>query len=141
MIRPASGGFPRHSHDEYVVSANLCGRERVRLDRASFEAGTEEVTVYNPGQVQSCTTQAPDGTPWGCVSWYVQPALMRSLTGGVLVDFERPVVRAAHLRAELLAAARAPVHDADLVGERLPVGARNSAVGADLGLGVPVLAA
>lgn len=55
VVRPDSGGFPRHSHDEYVISVNVRGRERVRLDGVAFEVGTEEVTVHNPGQVQSCT--------------------------------------------------------------------------------------
>ncbi|NUP64736.1 MAG: hypothetical protein HOW71_21480 [Nonomuraea sp.] len=27
VIEPVSGGFPRHSHDEYVISVNLTGRE------------------------------------------------------------------------------------------------------------------
>ncbi|MGN9840651.1 helix-turn-helix domain-containing protein [Nonomuraea sp. H19] len=104
VIRPASGGFPRHSHDEYVISVNVCGRERVRLDRSSFEVDLDEVTVYNPGQIQSCTTSTPSETAFACVSWYVPPAAMTALTGGVPVDFERPVVRAAALRAELLRA-------------------------------------
>ncbi|MGW7477207.1 helix-turn-helix domain-containing protein [Nonomuraea muscovyensis] len=122
VVRPAAGGFPRHSHDEYVISVNLLGHERVRLDRSSFEVGAEDVTVYNPGQVQSCTTRTPPGTVWGCVSWYVPPAFVRSLTGDAPVDFERPVLRSAPLRAELPAAARAlraSGDDADLAGERL----------------------
>ncbi|WP_188192698.1 helix-turn-helix domain-containing protein [Nonomuraea sp. SYSU D8015] len=120
VLQPASGGFPRHSHDEYVISANLCGREAVRLDRASFDVDLDEVTVYNPGQVQSCTTRTPDGTAFTCVSWYLPPAAMSALTGGTLVDFARPVVRAAHLRAELLRAAQAPPDgEPALVEERL----------------------
>ncbi|GAA2583737.1 AraC family transcriptional regulator [Actinomadura fulvescens] len=122
VVQPASGGFPRHSHDEYVISVNLCGRERVVLDRSSFEVGTDEVTVYNPGQVQSCTTQVPAGTAWGCVSWYVPPAAVAALTGGELVDFDRPVVRAARLRTELLdvaQAVRAGSPDRELIKERL----------------------
>ncbi|MFI7636706.1 helix-turn-helix domain-containing protein [Nonomuraea sp. NPDC049400] len=120
VIRPAAGGFPRHSHDEYVISVNLCGRERVRLDRSSFEVDLDEVTVYNPDQVQSCTTRTPDETAFACVSWYVPPTALASLTGDAPVDFERPVVRAAHLRSELLRAARdLPGSDPGLVEERL----------------------
>jgi AraC family chemosensory pili system transcriptional regulator ChpD len=120
VLSPASGGFPRHSHDEYVISTNLCGREAVRLDGASFDVDLDEVTVYNPGQVQSCTTRTPGETPFACVSWYVPPAAMSALTGGPPVDFERPVVRAAGLRAELLRAARArPAADPALIEERL----------------------
>ncbi|RVX44843.1 AraC family transcriptional regulator [Nonomuraea polychroma] len=120
VVRPASGGFPRHSHDDYVISTNLCGREAVRLDRASFEVDLDEVTVYNPGQVQSCTTRTPDGTAFTCVSWYVPPAALTALTGGAPVDFERPVVRSAPLRAELLRAVRdLPGGDPALIEERL----------------------
>ncbi|MBA9005336.1 helix-turn-helix domain-containing protein [Thermomonospora cellulosilytica] len=122
VVRPASGGFARHSHDEYVISVNLRGLERVRLDGSSFEVGTEEVTVYNPGQVQSCTTRTPDRTKFACVSWYVPPSLVESLTGGARVDFERPALRAPHLRARLLDAARilwAPSPEAELAEERL----------------------
>ncbi|SEG99185.1 AraC-type DNA-binding protein [Nonomuraea solani] len=102
VLTPASGGFPRHSHDEYVIGVNLCGRERVRLDRSSFEVDLDEVTVYNPGQVQSCTTHAPEGAAFTCVSWYVPPSTLTALTGGPPPDFERPVVRAPRLRAHLL---------------------------------------
>ncbi|MGP4097110.1 AraC family transcriptional regulator [Nonomuraea sp. KM90] len=122
VIRPVSGGFARHSHDEYVISVNLCGREQVRLDRSSFEVDLDEVTVYNPGQVQSCTTRTPDDVAFTCVSWYVPPAVLESLVGGPPPEFERPVVRAAHLRSELLRAARdldAEGDDAALVAERL----------------------
>ncbi|WP_344412217.1 AraC family transcriptional regulator [Amycolatopsis minnesotensis] len=106
VLSPESGGFPRHSHDEYVLSANVTGTEKVRLDRATFEAGTEDVTVYNPGQVQSCTTETPEGASWSCVSVYLHPDGLRELTGGALPEFSKPVVRAPELRAALLRAAR-----------------------------------
>jgi AraC family chemosensory pili system transcriptional regulator ChpD len=130
VVRPPSGSFPRHSHDEYVISVNLCGLERVRLDRTSFDVNLDEFTVYNPGQVQSCTTQVPPDTSFAAVSWYVPPTVVESLTGDAPVDFERPVVRSPHLRDEFLAAARAfrelapeghppPAESAVLIQERL----------------------
>ncbi|GAA2211342.1 hypothetical protein GCM10009850_068010 [Nonomuraea monospora] len=106
VVTPASGGFARHSHDEYVISVNVRGRERVRLDRASFEVDLDEVTAYNPGQVQSCTTRTPGGSAFTCVSWYVRPEVVGGLVGGPPPDFSRPVVRAPELRRELLRAAR-----------------------------------
>ncbi|MFI7618191.1 AraC family transcriptional regulator [Nonomuraea terrae] len=129
VVTPASGGFPRHSHDEYVISVNLRGRERVRLDRASFDVDLDEVTVYHPGQVQSCTTSTPAGTAYTCVSWYVPPAVLGSLTGGAPPVFDRPVVRDARLRAALLRAARdlagdpgeVALGEVALAGERLTV--------------------
>ncbi|WP_431047016.1 helix-turn-helix domain-containing protein [Streptomyces sp. P1-3] len=130
VVRPSSGGFPRHSHDEYVISVNLCGVERVRLDRTSFDVGLDEVTVYNPGQVQSCTTQVPPDASFAAVSWYVPPTVVESLTGEAPVDFERPVVRSPYLRGEFLDAARAfrelapdghlpPTESVALIQERL----------------------
>jgi AraC family chemosensory pili system transcriptional regulator ChpD len=104
VLRPPAGGFPPHSHDEYVVSVNVRGVEQVRLDRRVFEVGTDEVTVYNPGQVQSCRTTVPDGAAWACVSIYI-PAETVESTFGRGVEFERPVVRAPELRSALLAAA------------------------------------
>ncbi|MGW3344919.1 AraC family transcriptional regulator [Nonomuraea rubra] len=106
VVTPASGGFARHSHDEYVISVNVSGRERVRLDRASFEVDLDEVTAYNPGQVQSCTTRTGEGVAFSCVSWYVPPGVVGELVGGAAPDFSRPVVRAPQLRRELLRAAR-----------------------------------
>ncbi|OUD04030.1 helix-turn-helix domain-containing protein [Streptomyces swartbergensis] len=120
VVRPASGGFPRHSHDEYVISVNLCGLERVRLDRASFDVNVDEFTVYNPGQVQSCTTQVPPDASFTSVSWYVPPTVVESLTGDAPVDFERPVVRSPHLRDEFLAVARAFRRVRELVPEGHP---------------------
>lgn len=124
VVRPDSGGFPRHSHPEYVVSVNVLGRERVRLDGSAFEVGTDEVTVYNPGQVQSCTTDVPDGSAWSCVSLYLDPGAVASWTGGRVVDVARPAVHAPRLRAVLLAAARAGAGagaDRDVLAERMEV--------------------
>ncbi len=124
VVRPAAGGFARHSHDEYVVSVNVRGSEQVRLDRATFEVGTDEVTIYNPGQVQACTSSVPDGRPWTCVSLYLRPEAVASWTGGRLVDMARPWVRAPRLRAELLETARAvsgAEPDSALLAERMTV--------------------
>ncbi len=121
VVRPDSGGFPRHSHDEYVVSVNVRGRERVRLDGVAFEVGTEEVTVHNPGQVQSCTTRVPDGTAWACVSVYLSPAAVASWTGGHPVDVARPSVHAPGLRAALLTAARTGADPEQALAERMSV--------------------
>ncbi|WP_083802358.1 AraC family transcriptional regulator [Micromonospora sp. ATCC 39149] len=116
VVTPESGGFPRHSHDdEYVISVNVHGWEKVRLDRASFEAGVEEVTFYNPGQVQSSTTQTADTRPWSCVSLYVPVADMLALTGGEPVEFARPVLSAPDLRHRILAIAAGAPADLDAI--------------------------
>ncbi|MGH4000176.1 MAG: AraC family transcriptional regulator [Pseudonocardiaceae bacterium] len=101
VVSPVAGGFPRHSHDEFVVSVNVNGVEDVRLDRSEFEVGTTEVTLYNPGQVQSCEVRLPSDQRWSCVSLYVDPTTMTTLTDGV-DEFTRPVARAPSLRQGML---------------------------------------
>lgn len=102
MVTPEPGGFPRHSHEEFVISANLHGWERVKLDRDSFEVGVDEVTVYNPGQVQSCTVETSGDRPWACVSIYVPVPDMLALTGGSPVEFSRPLLDLPELRRRIL---------------------------------------
>ena len=50
----ASGScFPRHLHDEYVICANLSGREEIWLDGKVKQAFAGQVTIYNPAAIQS----------------------------------------------------------------------------------------
>ncbi|WP_192457624.1 helix-turn-helix transcriptional regulator [Musicola keenii] len=67
--------FPRHSHDEFVISANLHGLEQVWLDGDTFVADTRMVTTYNPGQLQG-SEHSHDR--WQCVSLYVQPQALEA---------------------------------------------------------------
>lgn len=105
---PASGGFARHSHDEYVISANVCGIERVRLDRKSFTLGTDEVTLYNPAEVQSSASEVADEERWACVSIYIHPDLVRRRLG-IEVEFHEPFIAAPGLRDELIQLGLLPV--------------------------------
>ncbi|WP_409494755.1 helix-turn-helix domain-containing protein [Amycolatopsis sp. cmx-11-12] len=110
VAAPASGRFTRHRHDEYVISANVCGIEYVRLDRRRFTLGTDELTLYNPGEVQSSEASVGDGERWSCVSVYVDPGfLIRRF--GFAAEFQEPVITAPVLRAELLTLALSPVDD------------------------------
>ncbi|ADB31155.1 transcriptional regulator, AraC family [Kribbella flavida DSM 17836] len=104
---PTSGGFARHSHDEFVISANVCGVEQVRLDRRRFTLGTDELTLYNPGEVQSCKTSVNDDERWSCASIYLDPDVV-SRRLGYDAEFHAPVVTAPQLRAQLLQIALAP---------------------------------
>lgn len=51
-VKAAQASFPRHTHDEYVLCANLCGVERVWLDGKVCDVGAGSVTLYNPLAVQ-----------------------------------------------------------------------------------------
>jgi len=45
--------FPRHLHDEYVISANLTGVEQIWLAGKTAEVKAGQVTVYNPATLQA----------------------------------------------------------------------------------------
>ena len=94
--------FERHVHDEFVIGANVVGRETISLDRNSFEASVDDVTLYNPGQVQASTGH---GNPWAFYTMYLSPTVMASLCGGHddLV-FDVHVLDAASVAARLRAA-------------------------------------
>ncbi|MFK8329856.1 AraC family transcriptional regulator [Pseudomonas sp. BJa5] len=50
----ASGAcYPKHTHEEYVISANLSGVERIWYNGRQQEVLSGEVTLYNPMTVQS----------------------------------------------------------------------------------------
>ena len=70
--------FPKHSHDEFVLGTNLSGRESVTLDRRSFDATTDQLTLYNPAQVQSSRAISAE---WSFVSIYLRPSDLADLTG------------------------------------------------------------
>ncbi|MGG6137690.1 AraC family transcriptional regulator [Pantoea allii] len=45
--------FPRHTHDEYVISANLAGIEEIALNGQTQWVNAGQITLYNPASVQS----------------------------------------------------------------------------------------
>ncbi|WP_293763377.1 AraC family transcriptional regulator [uncultured Aquitalea sp.] len=96
-VAASAAGFPRHTHDEYVVSANIDGLEAIWLDGKTFEADPRVLTVYPPGALQS-SRQLGDGG-WRCVSLYVSPERLRPLAGEDWLparpDLQRPDLAAA----------------------------------------------
>ncbi len=90
--------FPKHTHDEYVISANLSGSEAVWLDGRQFEVRPGEVTAYNPHALQA-SSYACRRVPLEFVSLYLSPELMReivaqgSLPGGGEPELRRPLQR------------------------------------------------
>lgn len=93
-IVPPARRFPAHSHDEFVISVNGASalREQIRLDRRRFDVGTDEITVYNPGEVQSSWTVTREDAEWECFSIYLDPEIVTTLTGVPDFEVHRPVV-------------------------------------------------
>lgn len=84
--------FPKHSHDEFYLGANLAGREKIWLDGKRSEASVDDITIYNPGQVQAAV---PTPYDWVYYSFYIQPQLVAELTGLPLdEEFHRSVFAA-----------------------------------------------
>jgi len=81
--------FPKHSHDEFVIGTNLAGRETITLDRQSIEATPDQLTLYNPAQIQSSHAISAE---WSFVSIYVNPSDFAHLTGlDENTAFDQPV--------------------------------------------------
>lgn len=81
--------FAKHAHEEFVISANVVGREHIWLDGASHEAQASEVTLYNPGQVQAGDAR---NHPWAFFSLYVEPGWFHSqLDIAKEILFQKPI--------------------------------------------------
>src|SRR5690349_10549179 len=65
--------FAPHFHDEFVLGVNVRGGEHIKLDRKAMEASEGEITLYNPGQVQSSSAAQDE---WRFFSLYVAPTLL-----------------------------------------------------------------
>ncbi|MDX5371708.1 MAG: AraC family transcriptional regulator [Pseudomonadaceae bacterium] len=91
--------FEKHSHDEFVIAANLLGEERVWLEGRSFSAGVGAITTYNPGEIQGGGAAA--GQPWRYVSLYVPAAQLADSLGRGELQFECPLQHAPALAAAL----------------------------------------
>ncbi|MET1079920.1 MAG: AraC family transcriptional regulator [Pseudomonas sp.] len=83
--------FAKHSHEEFVISANLLGHERVWLDGRNFDADAGTLTTYNPGQIQG--GGVAEGQPWRFVSLYLPPELLVHSLGLAYLEFARPALR------------------------------------------------
>lgn len=97
--------FDKHSHDEFVISANLFGNEQVWLDGRSFSADAGSITTYNPGQIQG--GGVAEGQPWHFVSLYVAPDVLAHGLGLAQLEFtqpERHLLALAHHMAQVVSA-------------------------------------
>lgn len=52
-VSARNAGFPKHLHDQYVISANLTGLEEIWLAGKTAYVKSGQVTLYNPGTIQA----------------------------------------------------------------------------------------
>jgi AraC family chemosensory pili system transcriptional regulator ChpD len=108
--------FERHSHDEFVISANLRGEENVWLDGRCFDAGPGAITTYNPGQIQG--GGVAEDQPWQFVSLYVAPGQLAAMLGLQHLEFERPTERLPLLAAAMADAVERVLGEDSFVRQR-----------------------
>ncbi|MDG9923180.1 MULTISPECIES: AraC family transcriptional regulator [unclassified Pseudomonas] len=107
--------FEKHSHDEFVIGANLVGEERIWLDGRTFDAGVGAITTYNPGEIQG--GGAREGQPWRYVSLYLPADRLAESLGRSELQFERPLQQAPALAGELARAIETCLSDDPLLRE------------------------
>ncbi|KAF1055952.1 MAG: Multiple antibiotic resistance protein MarA [Pseudomonas delhiensis] len=108
--------FEKHSHDEFVISANLQGAEDIWLDGRSFNAGPGDLTLYNPGQIQG--GGAAQGQPWCFVSLYLPETTLAAVLGVSAVACDRPLLHAPALAQALALSVERCLSTDALVRER-----------------------
>jgi AraC family chemosensory pili system transcriptional regulator ChpD len=97
-------GFPKHTHDEYVIGLNYSGLEHVWLDGKTFDVPPGLITAYNPGEVQSSGCDAPEG--WEFKSLYIDIETVRWILGEQAPphthwDIEHPLIDDPELLGQL----------------------------------------
>lgn len=103
-------GFAPHFHDEFVLSVNVRGLERITLDKRSFDATAGDITLYNPAQIQSSRVVSD---PWQFVSMYVDPTVLPELAGvSAETVFDKPLLSASPVAARMHGAIRSALNRA-----------------------------
>lgn len=59
-IKAVGSKYPKHTHEEYVISANLSGHERIWFNGQYQDVFPNQITIYNP-----LTIQASEFSPRG----------------------------------------------------------------------------
>ncbi|TLP74432.1 helix-turn-helix domain-containing protein [Nesterenkonia sphaerica] len=67
--------------------------------------GPDEITVYNPGQVQASWAETQEDSPWECFSIHISPETAAAVTGGDPVEAHRSAVGGPGLAGALRRAA------------------------------------
>jgi AraC family chemosensory pili system transcriptional regulator ChpD len=70
--------FAKHTHDEFVIGVNTCGRKWIWLDRKVSEADERDVTIYNPGEIQASHGFCQ---PWSLFSIAFEPRVLEDVFG------------------------------------------------------------
>jgi AraC-like DNA-binding protein len=91
-VKASNSGFPKHLHDEYVISANLTGIEEIWLSGSTAYVQKGQVTLYNPGTIQASRF---DSQCVEFISVHIPQPLMKALATeeNVRGEHEAPALR------------------------------------------------
>lgn len=91
-VKACNAGFPKHLHDEYVISANLSGTEEIWLAGKTSYVESGQVTLYNPGTIQSSRFDNKDVE---FISVHLPQSVLKNLAeeDNLRSDGEAPVLR------------------------------------------------
>lgn len=78
LVDCSKHSFPRHYHDEFVIGVNVIGGEAIWLDGQNFEADLEDITLYNPGEIQSANPLIDN---WKFISIYISDKFIKQIFG------------------------------------------------------------
>lgn len=91
-MKAHDSGFPKHLHDEYVISANLTGIEEIWLAGKTAYVKSGQVTLYNPGTIQASRF---DKQPVEFISIHIPQSVMKKLADedNIRSNHEAPILR------------------------------------------------
>lgn len=91
-VTAKNSSFPKHTHDEYVISANLTGIEEIWLSGTTAYVKGGQITLYNPGTIQASRF---DSQSVEFISVHIPQSLMKTLANEENVRSEReaPILR------------------------------------------------
>lgn len=90
-VKACDASFPKHSHDEYVISANLSGVEEIWLSGKVSQVKGGQITVYNPGTIQA-SSFGPENVEF--ISVHLSQSVLKKVVdeGHLLSQHESPVL-------------------------------------------------
>lgn len=91
-VKARNSCFPKHLHDEYVISANLTGVEEIWLSGETAYVKSGQVTLYNPGTIQASRF---DSQCVEFISVHMPQSVMKTLADeeNLRSDREAPILR------------------------------------------------
>lgn len=104
-LTASNAAFPLHTHEEYAISANLSGVEKLCLNRKNLSVLAGEITVYNPETLQSSTFGEE---PVEFYSVHLPASVFRDLADRPLPILREGVLRDPQLFAAICQFARSP---------------------------------